>query len=246
MSEGNCMERLRIRIRKGKDEQKIDENADPGNLSETGQFIVEKVEETFREHYPLLVPYSYAAIVEDAKSGELRFLVLEPTLTPTDELWINQIKSILWDELTLSSKEFENKEEAEEFLKKKVEETAKKYKIKVDPYTLGKYQYYITRDFLNFGKIDGFMRDENIEDISCNGEGQSIYVWHRKYESIPHLRQTHLHSSTPSRRHIARWKPSPAHLLRRGYTERQHLHNKKIQEKPTYNHRPYHLQSVNP
>ena len=90
----------------------------------------------------------------------------------------------LWDELTLSSREFENKQEAEEFLKKKVIETARKYKIRADPHTLGKYQYYITRDFLNFAKIDGFMRDENIEDISCDGVGQPLYVWHRVYESI--------------------------------------------------------------
>ena len=28
-----------------------------------------KIEETFKEHYPLLVPYSYAAIVEDEKKA---------------------------------------------------------------------------------------------------------------------------------------------------------------------------------
>jgi Fic family protein len=42
--------------------------------------------------------------------------VLEPTLTPADEAWIRQIKDILWDELSLNIKEFETKEEAEEFL----------------------------------------------------------------------------------------------------------------------------------
>ncbi len=29
------------------------------------------------------------------------------------------------------------------------------------------------------------MRDENIEDISCDGVGRPIYVFHRRYESIP-------------------------------------------------------------
>ncbi len=85
----------------------------------------------------------------------------------------------------MSSKEFESKKEAEDFLKDKVENAARKYKIEVDPHTLDKYQYYITRDFLNFGKLDGFMRDEHIEDISCDGVGYPLYVWHRKYESIP-------------------------------------------------------------
>ncbi len=62
---------------------------------------------------------------------------------------------------------------------------SKKYKIEVNINVLDKYQYYITRDFLNFGKIDGLMRDDNIEDISCDGTGIPMFVWHRKYESIP-------------------------------------------------------------
>ena len=75
--------------------------------------------------------------------------------------------------------------EAEEFLKLKILETAIKYRINVDANTLGKYQYYIARDFLGFGKIDGIMRDENIEDVSCDGTNSPVFVWHRKYESIP-------------------------------------------------------------
>ena len=86
--------------------------------------------ETFKEHYPLLPPYSYAAIVED-KKGELHYSVLEPTLAPVDELWIKELKSILWDELFINTKEFKEKKDAEELLNKKITETAKKYKIKL-------------------------------------------------------------------------------------------------------------------
>jgi flagellar protein FlaI len=143
-----------------------------------------EIPETFVEYYPLLDPHCYAAIVED-KKNELNYSVLEPTLTLEDEKWVNEIKDILWDELFVNSKEFKDKKESEEFLKTKVEETVKKYKIEVDINVLDKYQYYITRDFLNFGKIDGLMRDDNIEDISCDGTGIPVFVWHRKYESIP-------------------------------------------------------------
>lgn len=142
------------------------------------------VQETYKEYYPLLFPHSYAAIVED-KKDEIKYALLEPTLTPEDKARVNEIKDILWDELSISSKEFKNKKESEEFLKTKIDETVSKYKIQVDPITLIKYQYYITRDFLNFGKIDGLMRDANIEDISCDGVGIPVFIWHRKYESIP-------------------------------------------------------------
>jgi flagellar protein FlaI len=41
------------------------------------------------------------------------------------------------------------------------------------------------RDLLGYGPIDALMRDENIEDISCDGVGRPVYVFHRRYESIP-------------------------------------------------------------
>jgi len=178
------MEKSTIKITKDDDKEKKKESNDSEATLETVKPTEEKPQETFIEHYPLLMPYSHAAIVEDAKGG-IRYLVLEPTLTQADEDWIRQIKSILWDELSISTKEFKTKEEAEEFLKKKVLDAAKKYKIKVDPHALEKYQYYITRDFLNFSKIDPLMRDEYIEDISCDGAGSTLYIWHRKYESTP-------------------------------------------------------------
>ncbi|RLI06263.1 hypothetical protein DRO24_05090, partial [Candidatus Bathyarchaeota archaeon] len=48
-----------------------------------------------------------------------------------------------------------------------------------------KFIYYLKRDFLGYGKIDILMKDPNIEDISCNGIRTPIYVWHRRYESLP-------------------------------------------------------------
>ncbi len=143
-----------------------------------------EVSETFKEHYPLLLPFSYAAIVEDEKN-EIKYSLLEPTLTDLDKQLLAELKNILWDELTINTKSFTSGEEADEYLKYKILDTAIKYHINVDGNTLSKYQYFIARDFLGFGKIDGIMRDDNIEDVSCDGTNSPIFVWHRKYESIP-------------------------------------------------------------
>ena len=151
-------------------------------VGELGEHLAAR--QTFKEHYPLLPPYSYAAIVED-KKGELKYSILEPTLTSVDKLWIEELKSILWDELFINTKDFKEKKDAEELLHRKITETARKYKIKIDGDSLSKYQYFISRDFLHFSKIDGIMRDDNIEDVSCDGVGSPVFVWHRKYESIP-------------------------------------------------------------
>ncbi|MDG1544831.1 MAG: type II/IV secretion system ATPase subunit, partial [Candidatus Poseidoniia archaeon] len=35
-----------------------------------------------------------------------------------------------------------------------------------------------------YGKIDTMMRDPNIEDVSCDGPGVEIFVYHRRFESL--------------------------------------------------------------
>ena len=179
---------------KGKQEQQqkpadnaamIDEET-PGPTVEasTENSGVSEVAETYKEHYPLLIPFSYAAIVEDEKN-DVKYTVLEPTLTESDKQSLTELKNILWDELSVNLKNLKDQQAAEDYLKYKILETAVKYNTSVDSKTLGKYQYYITRDFMGFGKIDGIMRDENIEDVSCDGVNSPVFVWHRKYESIP-------------------------------------------------------------
>lgn len=138
----------------------------------------------FKEHYPIIEPYSRVAIAEDSE-GKIRYLLLEPTLTPEDESLMEEIKGVLWDELQVNVKDIKSKADAERFLKEMVEYIISKYGLTIDKYALEKYQYYISRDFLNFGKIDCLMRDQMIEDISCDGAGYPLYVWHRRYESIP-------------------------------------------------------------
>ena len=48
-----------------------------------------------------------------------------------------------------------------------------------------KILYYVERDLLGFGPIHAMILDPNIEDISCEGVGKPVYVWHRRYESLP-------------------------------------------------------------
>jgi flagellar protein FlaI len=46
-------------------------------------------------------------------------------------------------------------------------------------------RYYVIRNFAGMGSLEPLLRDPYIEDISCNGVGVPIYVWHKRYESIP-------------------------------------------------------------
>jgi flagellar protein FlaI len=48
-----------------------------------------------------------------------------------------------------------------------------------------KLQYYLHRDLVGYGDIDVIMNDPMIEDVSVNGVNLPVYVWHRKFESLP-------------------------------------------------------------
>ncbi|CAJ36040.1 type II/IV secretion system ATPase subunit [Methanocella arvoryzae] len=45
--------------------------------------------------------------------------------------------------------------------------------------------YYIERDFWGYKKIHALLQDRNVEDVSCNGYYQPVYVYLPEFESIP-------------------------------------------------------------
>ena len=139
----------------------------------------------FREIYPIKEPYVYAAIVKDPETQKILYEIVEPTLQKEEEKLLKEIKTFLMDELDVNLKEIETKEKAEKYLEEKTREIIKKYRIKVSQEAIDKLVYYLTRDFIGYGKIDPLMKDHLIEDISADGVNIPIYVWHRLYESLP-------------------------------------------------------------
>ncbi|MDG7003786.1 MAG: type II/IV secretion system ATPase subunit, partial [Nitrososphaerota archaeon] len=95
------------------------------------------------------------------------------------------LKELLMEEMDVDLRSIETREKAEAFLSEKVEKMALTYGFKIPRPSMRKLQYYFTRDFIHLGKIEPLMLDALIEDISCDGAGIPIYVWHRDYESIP-------------------------------------------------------------
>lgn len=44
--------------------------------------------------------------------------------------------------------------------------------------------YYIIRDFINYERIDGLMRDSAIEDISVNGWNSEVFIVHNEFDQM--------------------------------------------------------------
>lgn len=119
-----------------------------------------------------------AKIRYDEESEQLLYEVIEPDLNERLKKALQKIEEILKDVLEVSFEEL-RKEEAIEFLKKKILEIMKKYKISVSKTEEKIIKYYAYRDFIGFGKIEPLLQDPNIEDISCDGAEIPVYVYHR-------------------------------------------------------------------
>ncbi len=134
------------------------------------------------EEYPAQEPYSYIKILRNKDTSELLYYVVEPTLTPEEVDTMNQIKDILITSIVVYPEEVG--EDKKRFIEDLVERVVADYGIRVSRVSLEKIKYYIARDFAGYGPIDPIMKDPWIEDISCDGPGIPIFVFHRKYQSI--------------------------------------------------------------
>ncbi len=136
------------------------------------------------ESYYVHKPFVKVTIAE-TDEGPMYF-VEEYGLTPEDKEVLEKLTNILMDEIRPPTKP-EDVKDLKGYVFRETERIVEKYRTKLG--LVGarrlKLLYYVERNLLGYGPIDPLMKDPNIEDISCNGVGIPIYVWHRKYESIP-------------------------------------------------------------
>ncbi len=136
------------------------------------------------ESYYIYKPFVKVVIAE-TDTGP-KYFVEEYGLTPADMEVLKKLTEILLDEIRPPTRP-EDIKDLKGYVFREAERIADKYKTKLG--LVGsrriKLLYYIERNLLGYGPIDPLLRDPNIEDISCNGVGIPIYVWHKKYESIP-------------------------------------------------------------
>jgi len=130
-------------------------------------------------------PFGYATIVRDPVTHEIIYEVVESTITEAEAKLLGTVRGFLVETLDVIMSELGSEEEADRYLREKVREVVRAYGIRVDEHGLEKMLYYLTRDYIGYGRIDVMMRDPLIEDISCNGVGVPIFIWHREHESIP-------------------------------------------------------------
>lgn len=137
------------------------------------------------ETYALYEPWAYAYITEDLATGTINYVVYEIGLTPQEESVYKSIVDYIMWELEPPKVPIED---VREYISRFARRAIRLFQLRLGRtpgLSWSKIGYYIERNIVGYGPIDPLMRDANIEDISCNGPGVPVYVWHRKYEYLP-------------------------------------------------------------
>ena len=170
------VEWLKEQIEKKQEEQEID----PVDIAKV------KPEYNIIDEYKVNEPNSRIKIVTSPELGEgLHYFVEEAELNEEQYDTYQKIVRILSKEFTSPTGEHIN---PKDYVYEQAEIIAEKYHKSLGKFTIEQWDsifYYVVRDLTGYGPLQTIMEDPWIEDISCNGLDVPIFIWHRKYESIP-------------------------------------------------------------
>jgi flagellar protein FlaI len=134
--------------------------------------------------YPLIEPFAYANIKWDQQAKEVVYQVIEPPMTDDENKLLQKISDGLVELVDVALSAIKENTKAMDYLQKNVDKVLREYGIILEKAEYAKVMYYVYRNFLGFNKIEAFLQDPNIEDISCDGVGTPLYVVHQKFGSL--------------------------------------------------------------
>lgn len=136
------------------------------------------------ERYSITDPWSIAFIVLSEETGEYFYYVDEVPLTEDEvRIYRRVVDFLMWE-----AGELGEGEDPRDFISREARKAVELFRLRMGrtpTVSWSKILYYIEREIAGFGPLNPLMLDPNLEDISCNGVGVPIYVYHRKYESMP-------------------------------------------------------------
>ena len=131
---------------------------------------------------PIQENFSYVRITYHDVRNEHLYEVIEPPLTEIEAALRNRLHEVLVDQFEpLAEYDVETKRRE---LRNMVDAQFTEWELSTSPTTKGRILYYLDRDFIGYGIVDVPMTDSEVEDISCDGVGIPLYIYHRKYGSI--------------------------------------------------------------
>lgn len=135
--------------------------------------------------YMVISPYVSIHIFYDAKSGEVLYDVEEPILSDEEKSVLDRIMSAMKEVVNVSmSGDNKSSEELIDYLDKTSKLIISELGLEVEEDVYFRMFYYLYRNFIGLNEIEPMMRDYFIEDLECNGMGESLYLVHRVFRNI--------------------------------------------------------------
>lgn len=135
------------------------------------------------EVYPVNPPFAYIRITYSYSTHEYLYEIVEPVYTQAEMKLLDELKKGIFERVNVNTRQI-SRDTAAETLESMMNEVLADYAITLDPLTHEKIHYQLHKDFLGDGLVDPIMHDRFIEDISCDGVGRPLFVYHSRYESI--------------------------------------------------------------
>jgi flagellar protein FlaI len=154
------------------------------SFKENGPLVEPKVPDGYSpvDEYWIIEGRSKVLIVNHNETRQDEYMLFEPVLSEFELELLERLFEDMRDVLILTDEEIMH--EKSSIILEKMADLLKEYRIKPEDSTLFKLQYYLMRNFLGWSKLDPLMKDPNLEDISCDGSGIPVFLYHRKYRNV--------------------------------------------------------------
>jgi flagellar protein FlaI len=133
------------------------------------------------EEYWVNEPFARVSILHDPRLNRRMYYLSEPEVGRGGLRLLRRIMEFIKSRVPLERGNLGE----EELLARKTVEFLNITKTRASLPMIYKLFYYVKRDALGFKRVDALMRDPQIEDISCNGLNVPVYIYHRRYFSLP-------------------------------------------------------------
>ena len=128
-------------------------------------------------------PYAFVSIMYSENKHQHLYSISEPVLTAFETELLMRIYNNLRDVLMHVAIDVESMDK-EAVLYDKYNEILGIYGITLKAQSFYKIWYYLKRNYIGYGKLDVLLRDSGIEDISCDGVGVPLFLYHSDYLNV--------------------------------------------------------------
>jgi flagellar protein FlaI len=127
-------------------------------------------------------PYAFVSILHTDAANEHRYHVVEPDLTDREQDLLDDVLDDLRHALIHRDQPGERRAEA--VIEAELASLLAEYGVDIEIPTFFRFVYYLSRHFRGYRQLDPVMRDPHVEDISCDGPGRPLFVYHSEYTDL--------------------------------------------------------------